>query len=76
MLPSWTILWVGTCAGKLFRQYEFDLQVVDNQNSGLPIDGARYQIYDKNGVELTKTGSGYTSVPNVALSAPAGGETQ
>jgi hypothetical protein len=42
----------------------------------LPIQGARYRIFDKNGVELTKTGSGYTSVPNVTLSAPAGGGTQ
>ena len=76
MLPSWTIHWVGTCAGKLFRQYEFDLQVVDNQNNGLPIQGARYRIFDKDGFELTKTGSGYTSVPYVVLSAPAGEGTQ
>jgi hypothetical protein len=73
---SITIYWGGTSAGKLFRQYEFDLQVVDSQNNCLPIQGARYRIFDKNGVELTKTGSGYTSVPNVTLSAPAGGGTQ
>ena len=68
--------WVGTNTGKAYWQYEFDLQVVDNQNNGAPLQGARYRIYDKNGNELTKTGSGYTSVPNVSLSAPPQGGTQ
>ena len=68
--------WVGTNTGKAYWQYEFDLQVVDNQNNGAPLQGARYRIYDKNGNELTKTGSGYTSVPNVSLSAPPEGGTQ
>jgi hypothetical protein len=68
--------WAGTNTGKAYWQYEFDLQVVDSQNDGTPLQGARYRIYDKNGNELTKTGSGYTSVPNVVLTAPPAGGTQ
>ena len=68
--------WAGTNTGKAYWQYEFDLQVVDNQNNGTPLQGARYRVYDKNGNELTKTGSGYTSAPNVVLSAPPAGGVQ
>jgi hypothetical protein len=74
--PQWAFSFVGTVTGKFYRQYEFDLQVVDNQNDGAPLQGARYRIFDKNGNELTKTGSGYTDVPNVSLSAPPQGGTQ
>ena len=73
---SMAMYFAGTNTGRVYRQYEFDLQVVDNQNNGAPLQGARYRIFDKNGNELTKTGSGYTSVPNVALSAPPQGGTQ
>ena len=70
---SGVFYWAGTNTGKAYWQYEFDLQVVDNQNNGALLQGARYRIYDKNGVELTKTGSGYTSLPIVLLSAPPTG---
>ena len=73
---SMVIYPAGTNTGKLYNQYEFDLQVVDNQNSGAPLQGARFRIYDHSGIERTKTGSGYTSVPNVVLSAPPEGGTQ
>ena len=74
---NWVLNWATpTDTGRVYRQYEFDLQAVDNQNDGAPLQGARYRIFDKNGNELTKTGSGYTSVPNVALNAPPQGGTQ
>jgi hypothetical protein len=60
-----------------YVKYPFNLQVVDNQSvSGLPIQGARVQILDKNGVDITQTGQNYTTAPNVTLSAPPQGGVQ
>jgi hypothetical protein len=50
---AWTIDWsTGASTGKLYRKYEFDLQVVDNQNDGYPLSGAKVNVYDKNGNPL------------------------
>ena len=65
---NWVLNWATpTDTGRVYRQYEFDLQAVDNQNDGAPLQGARYRIFDKDDNELTKTGSGYASVPNVVV---------
>jgi hypothetical protein len=45
---DWTINWASALS-RLFRQYEFDLEVVDNQADGAPIEGAVVNVYDKDG---------------------------
>jgi hypothetical protein len=73
---TWHIQWTGgASSGRLIRQYEFDLKAVDNQNSGAPLEGVRFRVF-RNGVEVTKTGSGYTTVPSVTIGAPPQGGTQ
>jgi|GEM_PF-2556963 len=42
---DWVIQWLGTSAGKIYRQYTFDLKVIDKDNTA--INGATVKIWDK-----------------------------
>lgn len=47
MLNKWTFTWTGTSAGKLYRQYTFNLHVTDKNNNN--ISGATVGLKDKMG---------------------------
>jgi hypothetical protein len=49
-LDNWTITWSGSSTGKFFRQYEFDLTVIDKDNN--PISDAIVTLKDKNGTQV------------------------
>jgi hypothetical protein len=55
-IDNWVFYWSNT-TGKVYRQYEFDLQVCDNAASELagtvvPIEGAEVTLYDQYGTEV------------------------
>jgi len=49
-IDNWTFVWAGTNPGKTYRQYEFDLQVLDKNNN--PISGATVTLKDKDGNQV------------------------
>jgi len=44
---GWNIQWLGSSTGKLYRQYTFNLKVIDK--AGNPISNAKVRMYDKDG---------------------------
>ena len=48
---AWTFNWYSTTGGAVYRQYEFDLKVIDKNNT--PISGATVKIWDKDGNLVT-----------------------
>jgi len=44
---KWTIRWIASNLGKIYRQYTFNTKVVDENNN--PLYGARVRVWDKDG---------------------------
>jgi len=55
-IDTWNINWLGTSTGKVYRQYEFDLTVVDK--NGSVISGATVTLYDKDGNQVFQVTTG------------------
>jgi len=52
-LDDWTIWWEPSPYPTIYRQYEFDLKVVDSVGTG--IDSAKVKIWDKDDIIVTNT---------------------
>jgi len=65
---AWNIDWWGADGGgKIYRQYEFDLKVIDKDN--IPINTATVKICDKDRnliVETTTTASGVIATQSIS----------
>lgn len=59
VVTGWNIEWTAPSTGKIYRQYEFDLKVIDKDN--VAINGATVKIWDKDSnliVDTTTNASG------------------